>query len=294
VSVDRALADKQVGGMVASVDGVMHLVVKDYGMGISEDDIEQIFEPFSQSSRKSDEAYAGTGLRIAITSKLVKLLGGSIRVDSELGEWTEFTTNLPYHIEEGAGRMTAMHPSAFPPCKDIPLCLGQNPKMLPNGLDEESNSRLEISMTELRVLNADDSTANRKLLRKILMAMGLTHIEEAKEGREAVDMTAQGSFDIDFTDIDMPHLTGIEATRIIKARKDHHNMSPPKIYFVTAHALESFELEARASGGDGFITKPYAKAQIVGALQSATEERQRLAHSDKLNESVLDTTEYNT
>ena len=74
---------------------VLRFVIKDYGKGIMKDDFERIFKPFLQASSETEQVYGGTGLGLAIVSKLVNGLGGTISVDSKVGEWTEFTVDLP-------------------------------------------------------------------------------------------------------------------------------------------------------------------------------------------------------
>ena len=75
---------------------VIRFVVKDYGRGIEKKDFERIFQPFQQSSIETERLYGGTGLGLAITAKLVNALGGTISVDSEPGQWSEFTVDLPF------------------------------------------------------------------------------------------------------------------------------------------------------------------------------------------------------
>jgi CheY-like chemotaxis protein len=243
--------------------GELFLAVKDHGKGISKDDMEHVFEPLTQVAAHADELYAGTGLGLAITRKLVSHLGGRVTVDSELGLWTEFVVHFPV-VEETFRSSKAMHPIALSPIDETSIpsdnsdCLVADPGQ-------------EVPFEVLQVLSADDNIINRKLLRKILMSLGVRHVNlaDAKDGQEAVDMTHERQYDIVFMDVDMPRLNGIDATRIIKGRQlDDGCAPPPKIFFVTAHSLRSYESEAAESGGDGYIIKPYAKGSLQRALRS--------------------------
>ena len=79
--------------------GIIRFSVRDYGKGIEKKDFKTIFEPFNQASKQTASVYGGTGLGLSITSKLVKRLGGTISVDSELGKFTDFTVDLPFNGE---------------------------------------------------------------------------------------------------------------------------------------------------------------------------------------------------
>ena len=170
--------------------GILSLSVKDFGKGISKDDMLHIFEPFNQGSNQTGEKYAGTGLGLAISTKLVSHLGGTITVDSELGEWTDFVVRFPVVMETFQSK-TAMHPIALPPIDLTSIHLDSS-------VHSSNESRNQVPMEDIRVLSADDNTINRKLLRKILLSLGIqnSNIEDAKDGQEAVEMTEENMYDV--------------------------------------------------------------------------------------------------
>lgn len=88
-------ASEELAPSSALSENILHFVVKDYGKGIEKDDFDQIFKPFSQLNAEPDPLYGGTGLGLSITTNLVHALGGEIFVDSQIGEWTSFTVDLP-------------------------------------------------------------------------------------------------------------------------------------------------------------------------------------------------------
>jgi CheY-like chemotaxis protein len=97
----------------------------------------------------------------------------------------------------------------------------------------------------------------------MLLRLGLEHIDIVENGQEAVDREATQTYDVILMDMEMPVMDGIEATRQIIARpRVELTDVAPKIFFVTAHALDSFQAQAKAAGGDGFISKPFNLRKI--------------------------------
>jgi len=220
---------------------LFRFAIKDYGCGIAPEHREAIFEPFNQASKDTERLYGGTGLGLAITSKIVKALGGTITVDSAIGEWTEFVLTLPSSLSReesivgGAGVNSLSLPAA-------------NGNKVP---------------AELKVLIAEDNAVNQKILSRMLECLGVQYISIVDDGEKAVESVRKEDYDLVFMDIQMPVMDGLEATQLIVAQE---RQPRPKILFVTAHALDSFEAEAKVAGGDGFITKPYKLDQIRMAL----------------------------
>ena len=215
---------------------------------------------------------------LAVASKLVSHLHGKISVDSELGSWTELVLFVPtLQVSNGDGH-------------------GQG-----DGWGDVGDKSAHRSVTTCTT--TDFKLVNRKVLRKILLgSWTFAQVDDAKDGQEAVDMTVQTNYDVIWMDISMPRLNGMDATRIIKGRRRQHvcqagdgndckecqpdleagggsdgggdcgcgcdcGCAPvPKIFFVTAHAVTSFEKDAMECGGDGYITKPYSKEDVGKAL----------------------------
>jgi len=223
---------------------LFRFAIKDYGCGIAEEHREAIFEPFNQATKDTERLYGGTGLGLAITSKIVKALGGTIVVDSAIGEWTEFVLTLPSslsHEESTAGSAGAVNSLSFPAAKGNKV------------------------PAELKVLIAEDNAVNQKILSRMLECLGVQYISIVDDGEKAVESATKEDYDLVFMDIQMPVMDGLEATQLIVAAQERQQPRP-KILFVTAHALDSFEVETRAAGGDGFITKPFKLDQIRMAL----------------------------
>jgi signal transduction histidine kinase len=229
----------------------LRFVVRDHGTGIEKKDIEKIFLPFDQGSSDTERLYGGTGLGLAITTKLVKVLGGTIAVDSKPGEWSEFVVDLPC--------IESLSVSPLPPCfntkkrSESKIRSRDELSLHVPGCEQASDS----CYATIRVLVAEDNKINQKVMKRMLLRLGLEHVDIVENGQEAVDREATQTYDVILMDMDMPVMDGLEATRQIVARPRVELADvTPKIFAVTAHALDTFQAQAKAAGSDGFITKP--------------------------------------
>ena len=200
--------------------------VEDTGIGISCEQIEQLFAVFSQADATTTRRFGGTGLGLAISKKLVDLMGGQIGVKSEPGVGSMFWFLLPFKI--------------------APIL----PALSANLLVLEKN---EEAAQPLKILLAEDNRINQLLIRSMLMKMGHT-VEVAENGRVAVDAVTMRDFDVVLMDMQMPEMDGEEATKRIRA------MSPPKgttpILALTADAMVEHRNRYLMVGVDELVPKP--------------------------------------
>jgi CheY-like chemotaxis protein len=218
----------------------------------------------------------------------VKVLGGTITVDSEPGEWCEFVVDLPCvePLSENAKSTNMQVPHDIP--HDMMLRKIVTPLLrstagfhsvssstavsspLPPGSDTKKIPLLAVceQMTNslyanIRVLVAEDNKINQKVMHRMLLRLGLVQIDIVENGQEAVDREATQIYDVILMDIQMPVMDGLEATRQILARlRAELTDVAPKIFFVTAHALDTFKAQAKAVGSHGFISKPFNLQKI--------------------------------
>jgi CheY-like chemotaxis protein len=122
----------------------------------------------------------------------------------------------------------------------------------------------------IRVLVAEDNKINQKVLKRMLFRLRLEQIDIVDNGQEAVDREATQTYDVILMDMDMPVMDGLEATRQIVARpRVELKDVAPKIFFVTAHALDTFQAQAKAAGGHGFISKPFNLQMIKSVFSES-------------------------
>ena len=210
--------------------------IKDTGIGIAPKDIETIFNSFNQSEKEISKNYGGLGLGLTIARENSALLGGEIRLKSELGVGTTFTLKFPY--------IEAVHPSE----------------------DNSLEASTSISQGKHIVLIAEDGDVNFLFLQMILQKMqGYTFtIHRAKNGKEAVDLCQENKMiDLVLMDIKMPIMDGYDATRAIKKIRPDL-----KIVAQTAYSTEDDIKKALDAGCDDFLPKPVDQNKLKSVLNN--------------------------
>ncbi|MEM7035681.1 MAG: ATP-binding protein [Bacteroidota bacterium] len=206
----------------------VRFLVKDSGVGIPAEKAATIFEDFAQVDASVTRKYGGTGLGLTISSKLVRMMGGEIKVDSEPGKGATFA----FELELPLGAQKDLPGEDLPP-PDLALLKGR------------------------RILLVEDHPFNQELALAV-MADWEVDITVADNGQIALDFMEKESFDVVLMDVQMPVMDGIEATRQIKMR---YGAKPP-IIALTANALRSQEARLREGQMDGYVSKPF-KAEVL-------------------------------
>ena len=115
----------------------------------------------------------------------------------------------------------------------------------------------------MKVLYAEDNKINQKVLARMLKKLGVTKLDLVENGLKAVESSLSNHYDLIFMDIQMPVMDGLEATKLIKERDGDQS----RVVFCTAHAIDDFRQQAEATGGDGFVSKPYKLKEIETILK---------------------------
>ncbi len=209
----------------------LNFAVKDTGVGIAEDKLSSIFDPFVQADH-SKNATAGTGLGLAICKKFITLMEGTISADSRAGKGSTFSFKIPVEQTSDKGLGT-----------------------------EQTHERvvaLAPDQPEYRILIVEDRLENRMLLRKLLELAGFT-VLEAVNGKEGVEAFRKERPDFIWMDIQMPVMNGYEAVKHIKQLPGGKDTP---VIAITASALEEQRDMILSAGCDGFVSKPF-KADII-------------------------------
>ena len=214
--------------------------VKDSGIGISSGDQQRLFEPFNQLDATIARRFGGTGLGLSIVKRLSELMGGSVRVESTVGEGTAFFVTLPCQLVR----------DDYDPRKTMLIQLDITPDF--------AKSR------PLKILVAEDNLVNRKLARLLLQKFGYSS-DEAEDGSRAVSMALVKKYDLILMDIQMPGMDGYEASQRIRELCPQ----PPQLVALTAHALKSDEARSRDEGMDGHLSKPIRADLLRKVLEKA-------------------------
>ena len=213
------------------------LSVRDTGVGISEESRSRLFQEFVQADGSTTRRFGGTGLGLAICRDLARLMGGDIRVESELGKGSCFTVEVPLPYA-GADERPA---------------------------DVATASDLNGEERRLRVLVAEDNLSNQLVLKSIL-AHTCAEPEIVANGALAVEAFEQGGWDLVLMDVQMPVMDGLAATREIRRREAEAGRPPTPIYALSADAMKHQVAAHRAAGMDGHLSKPIQIAEIFALV----------------------------
>jgi PAS domain S-box-containing protein len=226
--------------------GMVHAYIRDTGIGMTPQQVESIFAPFTQADTSISRRFGGTGLGTTIARQLIELMNGEISVESRLGQGSVFHVQLPLPI----GR------------KPAPVKIDLGYKVLPS----------------LHILVADDVPQNLELARLLLEDHG-HRVTTAKDGEDAVRRFMDGFFDVVLMDVHMPITDGLQATRRIREYERSVQRSPVPIIALTASVMAEDQRQARDAGMDGFAVKPLDANQLIGEI-ARTMRADRAAESD--------------
>jgi len=228
----------------------LEIEVRDTGVGMSAQQIEKIFAPFTQADPSTTRKFGGTGLGLAISRRLAELLGGSIRVESTLGKGSSFTLLVPLEVispSPGAAKTEEAAPS-----------LGE-------AVDRRTVAPMAVNYPQ-RILLAEDQAVNQKLVTVLLRKLGYA-VTVVENGQEVIDAMSRESFDTILMDVQMPVMDGREATAILRATLPKTRQ--PWIIAVTANAIDSEREHCLVAGMNDFLTKPLKRDLLVAALKKA-------------------------
>ncbi|MDX1969688.1 MAG: ATP-binding protein [Planctomycetaceae bacterium] len=217
--------------------GRLAFTVADTGIGMPDEVLRELFQPFVQADSRMTRKFGGTGLGLAISQRLAKLLGGEIQVTSTLGVGSTFTVEFPCPGEPA--------PRIFPqPGSETKAAAPQ-----PNG-----------ALGGMKILVVDDAADNRKLLCFHLQKAGAVY-ETAENGQEALEKIANAAdhpFDVVLMDMQMPVLDGYAATAQLRQRGDQ-----TPVIAVTAHAMAGDREKCLQAGCSDYLTKPIQRDVLV-------------------------------
>jgi signal transduction histidine kinase/ActR/RegA family two-component response regulator len=218
----------------------LHIEVSDTGVGIPEDKQALIFQKFTQADSSISRRFGGTGLGLAITKTIVEMMGGSISVASEPERGAKFTVVIPFEaVKTKAAGKHAGAPSGIP--AKAPANRGH-------------------------ILLVEDSPPNVLVAQTFVNQFGYS-CDVAENGFLAVDCIEKRDYAAILMDIQMPGMSGLEATEAIRRFEKTHNKKPTPIIGMTAHALIGDREKCVASGMDDYIGKPFEPKELESKLR---------------------------
>ena len=223
----------------------LEFVCRDTGIGMTEAFQKRIFEPFAQEHAGSRTKFAGTGLGMPITKKLVEKMGGTISFESKEGTGTTFVIRIPFQIDADM--------------KDR----------------NETEEKTETSIQGLHVLLTEDNELNMEIAEFVLQNEGAV-VTKAWNGQKAVDIfrkSRPGEFDAILMDIMMPVMNGYEAAKMIRSL-DREDAKVIPIIAMTANAFTEDKMRAKEAGMDEHIAKPVDGKLLVKAINELVKHNQ--------------------
>ena len=211
--------------------------ITDTGIGMSEEFLTHVFEPFSRAESATKSGVVGTGLGMAITKSLVELMGGTITIESKLGIGTKVQLEFENVIAE------------------------------PVSLKAEPAERIPVDLKGKKILLVEDNELNREIATEILEEEGII-IDTAEDGDIAVEKmrnAKEGQYDLILMDIQMPRMNGYDATKAIRSVPDPYVSGIP-IIAMTANAFDEDKQNAFSAGMNGHIAKPIDVSKLINTL----------------------------
>ena len=224
----------------------LEFVCRDTGIGMAEAFQKRIFEPFAQEHAGSRTKFAGTGLGMPITKKLVVKMGGTISFESKEGTGTTFVIRIPFQIDADMKDRT------------------------------ETEEKTETSIQGLHVLLTEDNELNMEIAEFVLQNEGAV-VTKAWNGQKAVDIfrkSRPGEFDAILMDIMMPVMNGYEAAKMIRSL-DREDAKVIPIIAMTANAFTEDKMRAKEAGMDEHIAKPVDGKLLVKVINELVKRNQR-------------------
>ena len=225
---------------------ILEFVCRDTGIGMTEAFQKRIFEPFAQEHVGSRTKFAGTGLGMPITKKLVEKMGGTISFESKEGIGTTFVIRIPFRIDTDRKDRT------------------------------ETEEKTETSIQGLHVLLTEDNELNMEIAEFVLQNEGAV-VTKAWNGQKAVDIFRKnrpGEFDVILMDIMMPVMNGYEAAKMIRSL-DREDAKVIPIVAMTANAFIEDRMRAKEAGMDEHIAKPVDRKLLVKVINELVKHNQR-------------------
>lgn len=241
--------------------------VQDTGIGVSPQQMDRLFQSFTQADSSTTRKYGGTGLGLAISRALVELMDGTITMESSPGQGTLVKFSVEFPVSQSDFHDAIIQPlnhplkrpePSVPPSRSIPIeCRNQN---------------------SIKILVVEDNAINSKLVTTLLQQKGWTTVV-ANNGRESVERVKNGGIDLVLMDVQMPIMDGFEATRLIRQISGPLGKVP--IIGLTAYARREDKARCLDAGMDHYLSKPVNPKALLETLAKLLPEQPENAHASE-------------
>ena len=229
--------------------------VSDTGIGISEDHLEKLFDPFLQADSSTTRKYGGTGLGLAICKRLAEAMGGRIDATSKLGRGSSFFAYVPVKVR--GHKETAVS-------KD-------GKEAIPTETNNDAVFDSSAPLATLKIAVAEDNEANQRLLGIMFEQLNSIKPSFLANGRELIEHLLENDCDIIFMDLQMPIMDGIKACELIRAGEAGEAHKDVRIIALTANAFAGDEERCLAAGMSAYLSKPFKIETLEAILRDTLE-----------------------
>nr|WP_315258633.1 PAS domain S-box protein [uncultured Duganella sp.] len=236
---------------------LLRFEVSDCGIGLSEAEIDKLFQSFQQADTSTTREYGGTGLGLAICKQLAQLMGGEVGVRSRPGQGSTFWFTARLGISSAS----------------VPALIGRVKDAAAELLASARSAAVMAALKNARILLVEDNTFNQQIALEMLEEVG-SSVCLAANGMEALELLRQTAFDCVLMDVQMPLMDGLEATRRIRADP---RLADLRVLAMTATATSEDRVRCIEAGMDDFISKPIQPALMYQTIANWLPERERAA-----------------
>ncbi|HEX2164048.1 MAG TPA: ATP-binding protein, partial [Thermoanaerobaculia bacterium] len=240
----------------------VELVVRDTGVGIAPDQLAHVFDRFHRVSNARARTQEGSGIGLALVRELVGMHGGTIEVESRVGEGTAFRVTIPAGRAHLPADQVAESPPGERPASGAPAFVEEALRWLP-GEPEREPPPAPANDSDVRILVADDNADMRAYLARLLGERW--SVETVGDGLAAWEAIRRAPPDLVVTDVMMPGLDGFELLH--RLREDERTRAVPVIV-LSARAGEESRVEGLDAGADDYLVKPFSAREIVARIQA--------------------------
>ncbi len=230
---------------ITDTEALIRFSVSDTGVGIPQDRLDDLFQPFAQLDTSTTRKFGGTGLGLSIVRQLVDLMGGGIEAESEEGKGSRFRVTIPF----------ATHRDEF---KENGSDLLRGEGFAPRTGD--------ASHSATHLLLVEDDVTNQAVASLILQKLGY-QVNIASNGKEALEFLKNESCDLVLMDVQMPEMDGFETTQIIRDPNSEVKNHEIPIIAMTAHSMEGDQLRCLAVGMNDYVSKPFEPEVLHQTIQ---------------------------
>jgi signal transduction histidine kinase/CheY-like chemotaxis protein len=237
----------------------VHFTVWDTGIGIAEEDVKCLFQPFVQLDTSLSREHGGTGLGLALVHRMTELHGGGVTVESEPGQGSRFTISLPWEentADIGVEREIALKTSSEAPETGL---TGHD-----DLTDRDLSSTMDVEADIPLILLAEDNPVGRQALVDFLQEQGY-RVAVAQDGATALHIARHQPPDLILMDIQMPGVDGLEATRRVRADASLHDIP---IIALTALAMPGDRERCLEVGANAYVSKPIGLNRLLTTIES--------------------------